>query len=187
MQYRNGSQASPWVTGWLFTGAVALITSNREVRRRSSFGRRTPPLPIRVPLYEIIHQRTLHSIRNTQHPSNIILSTMKLHLAPFASPRGSSPPPSPPRYAVPKAAAAAAVALLAAGATRTPHGAVRGFFGLPERCGGAGDISGAAFARGALLDDPGTVPDDSVANVRLSNSDVVPLCVVVVANMITNL
>ena len=50
MQYQDGSSASPWVTGWLFTGAVALITSNREVRRRSSFGGRVPPPPIRVPL-----------------------------------------------------------------------------------------------------------------------------------------
>ena len=50
MQYQNGSPASPWVTRWLLTGAVALITSNREVRRRSSFGGRALPPPIRVPL-----------------------------------------------------------------------------------------------------------------------------------------
>ena len=49
MQYQNGSPASPWVTGWLFTGAVALITSNREVRRRSSFGGRAPPAPYKGP------------------------------------------------------------------------------------------------------------------------------------------
>ena len=50
MQYQHGSSASPCVTGWILTGAVALITSRREVRRRSSFGGRALSPPIRVPL-----------------------------------------------------------------------------------------------------------------------------------------
>ena len=48
--YQNTSSASPCVTGWLFTEAVLLITSRREIRRRSSFRRRSPPSLIRVPL-----------------------------------------------------------------------------------------------------------------------------------------
>ena len=50
VQYQNASSASPCVTGWLLTGAVALITSRREVRRRSSFEGRTPlSPPLKVP------------------------------------------------------------------------------------------------------------------------------------------
>ena len=45
MQYQYGFSASPCVTGWLL-----LITSSREVRRRSSFRERVPSLPIKVPL-----------------------------------------------------------------------------------------------------------------------------------------
>ena len=45
MQYQHGSSASPCVTGWLLTGAVALITSRRQVRRRSYFEGRAPSAP----------------------------------------------------------------------------------------------------------------------------------------------
>ena len=50
IQYRHVSSVSLCVNGWLFTGAVALITSRRELRRRSSFGKRAHSSPISVPL-----------------------------------------------------------------------------------------------------------------------------------------
>ena len=50
MQYQHGSSASPCVTGWLLKGTVALITSSREVRRRSSFEKRAHSPPIKVSL-----------------------------------------------------------------------------------------------------------------------------------------
>ena len=44
IQYKHGSSASPCVTGLLLKGVVALITSRREVRRRSSFRELSPAL-----------------------------------------------------------------------------------------------------------------------------------------------
>ena len=92
---------------------------------------------------------------------------MKLQPSPAALPRGSSPPPSPSRYLLPKALAGVAAFLQVVRAARAPPGAVGGSFGLSERRGSARDGAGAAFARGAFLDDPGPVPGGSAAQVSV--------------------
>ena len=66
MQYQQGSLASLCVTDWLLPGAVALITSHREVRRRSSFEGGALSLPIRVPLSIARHKKE-QSCRRAQH------------------------------------------------------------------------------------------------------------------------
>ena len=49
IQYQNASSVSLCVTGLVLKGAVALITSLREVRRRSSFEERAHPVPYKGP------------------------------------------------------------------------------------------------------------------------------------------
>ena len=98
------------------------------------------------------------------------ISNMKLrHLPPAVPPRGSSPPPSPSRFVhLPKAlASAVAASLLVVGAVRALPGAIDDTFGFSERRGSTCDVSGAASAHGAFLDDPGPVPDGAAAQVSV--------------------